>query len=469
MAPESMRSAPHPRPPPAASLLLVCALLTGCATHTAARMPVPLEGLSFSTSGAAPVAEDWWAAFEAPELDALVRSALDSNFTVRAAFARLEAARALTQRTRAPLFPSVAAEAGANLSTDGPLMAGTRSPARIGLTASWEVDLWGRVRAQVGAQGERTAASLEDARAAALSLPAEVVGTWVAIGATRQELALLDAQLQTNRDLVEAIAARVVNGIQGPADLLRQERLLEQTHADRLARQAELELLEHRLPVLLGRPPRQRVRPLPDALPALPPLPDAGIPAELLRRRPDVRSAEHALRAADEDVVAAIADQFPKLSLNAGAFGIPESPAAPLQGFVASLGASLLANLVQGGERKAEIRRTRALVEESIARYGEVVLRSLQEVEDALALDRNQEAIVSNVDRQVDLAERAVESLTVRYTGGIDVGFLDLVTAQAAAQQLRREQIAVRREHLGTRIGLYRALAGGLEPTEAQP
>ena len=340
-------------------------------------------------------------------------------------------------------------------------------PAR-GVSLSWEIDLWGRVGAQVSAQEQRTAASLEDARAAALSLAAEVVRTWVEIAATRQELALLEAQVETNRRLVEAIEARVVNGIQGPADLLRQERLLEQTHADRLARETDLELLEHRLPVLLGRPPQHQIRPLPEAMPALPPLPAAGIPAELLRRRPDVRAAEHALRATDKDVVAAIADQFPRLSLNASFFGFPDSPAALLQGFVASLGVGLLANLVKGGERRAEIRRSRALVEEALALYGDVVLVALQEVEDALALDGRQGELVANIDRQVDLAEQTVESLTARYTGGLDVGFLDVVTAQPAAQQLRRDQIEVRREQLGYRIGLYRALAGGLEPTERE-
>ena len=454
------------RPLPNAALLLGAALLAGCVATPRATSPVAVDSLAFSTSGHAPVPDAWWRAFDDPGLDATVEAALTGNFTVQAAFARLEAARALTRRTRAPLFPTVEAEAGANLSTDGPLGGGTRPPLDLGLGVSWEIDLWGRVRSAVDAQQQRALATREDARAAALSLSAEVARTWVAIAATREQIALLDAQIDTNQSLVEVVQARVLHGIQGPADLFRQDRLQEQTRAQRIQRLADLEVLEHRLSVLLGRPPQEPPERLPAALPALPPLPAAGVPSELLQRRPDLRAAAHMLQATDAEVASAVADQFPRLTLTADVFNAPTSGRALLTGWVASLGANLLATLFAGGERRAEIRRRRALVEEALADYGDAVLVALQEVEDTLTRDRAQQELVANIDRQVALAEQTVDSLTARYTGGLDVGFLDVVTAQGTAQQLGRDQIAARQQHLLVRITLYRALAGGVEPTQ---
>lgn len=455
---------------PSRPLLLALAALSGwatavsgCATHTAAPVPVPMDQLAFSPAGEAPLEDAWWRALDDEALHGHIDDALRDNFSVQAAFARLDAARALTRRTRAPLFPTVSAEAGTNLSTDGPLAGGTRAPFSVGLAVHWELDLWGRVRAQVEAQQQAADAQREDARAAALSLSAEVARAWVDLAATQEQLALLDAQIDTNLSLVEVVEARVLHGIQGPADLLRQNRLLEQTRAQRLSRAADLEVLEHRLAVLLGRPPQTAVTPRPATLPGLPPLPDASVPADLLTRRPDLRAAEHALRSADASVAAAVADQFPQVSLSGDVFNTPDSAAALLQGWVASLGASLVATLLQGGQRRAEIDRTRAVVDQRLAEYGDAVLVALQEVEDALTRDRAQQSLVANVDRQVALAEQTMDSLTARYTGGLDVGFLDVVTAQGTAQQLRRDQIAARQEHLAVRIDLYRALAGGID------
>lgn len=426
-----------------------------------------LDGLAFSASGDASVPDAWWTALGDPALDAHVRDALGANFSVRAAFARLDGAQAVVRRTRAALAPSVSADVGGNLSSDGPLGGGRRAPFEVGLGISWEIDLWGRVRAQVDGETARTAATREDARAAALSLSAEVAEVWVGIAAAHEQLALLDAQIATNQSLIEVVEARVLHGLAGPADLHRQERLLEQTRAQRIAADADLQVLHHQLPVLLGRPPQESVSPLPTALPPLPPLPDAGVPAELIRRRPDLRASEHALRAADADVAAAIADLFPRLTIGAGTSWSPPTAESLLAGWLASLAASVVAPLFEGGARRAEVRRNRAVVEQRLAEYGDAALRALQEVEDALVRDRQQDALVQNVARRVALAERAVESLGARYQGGHDVGFLDVVTAQAAAQQLQREQIDQRRRHLEQRIGLYRALAGGIDPADA--
>lgn len=442
----------------------VLLLLVACSAHKGARPPVDVEPLAFSDSGEAPLREAWWTAFEDEALDRHVEDALRDNFGVQAAFARLRQAEAVVRRERAPLYPSVSAYADSSVGTDDPFGGVQRVPVEVGLQAGYEVDLWGRIRAGVRARKERREMTRQDARTAALSVSAEVANTWIALGATREQLALLDQQLRANEGMAKVVEARFLNGVVRQADSLRQTRLLEQTRAERVARLADLEVLENRLAVLLGRPPQDRIEPLPDGLPVLPPLPDAGVPLDLVRRRPDVLAAERALYAADAEVAAAIADQFPRLNLRGAVSVAPSSPEAILTGWVASIGAGLLAPLLGAGQRRAEVRRTRAVVDEELANYGAALLGALQEVEDALARNRRQQELVDNLDRQVRLADRTAAGLQAQYTGGLDVGYLDVLTAQTTAQSLRRQQIAARRTQLELRVDLFRALAGGVEP-----
>ena len=231
----------------------------------------------------------------------------------------------------------------------------------------------------------------------------------------------------------------------------------------------DLDVLEHQLAVLLGRPPQRGVSPLPSRLPPLPPLPDAGVPAELMRRRPDVRAAEFRMIRANADLAAAIADQFPQLTLRGTLSTRPETPSSVLQGWVASLGANLLAPVFAMGQRRAEVRRTEALLDVQVADYGSTLLTALQEVEDALVRNQRQGEFMVILDRQVDLAARTATGLQAQYAGGLDVGYLDVLTAQTAAQQLRRQQIAAQQQHLELRIDLYRALASGVRPDEDTP
>ncbi len=434
-----------------------------CAVRTEAPVPVDVQSLAFSRAGQAERPADWWTSFDDPGLDTLVDEALTGNFTVRAAFARLEAARAVVRRTRSDLGPSVSAFVDGSVGTDDPFGGVQRVPVEGGFRASYEIDLWGRIRASLRADVERFEEARSDAEVAALSLTADVVRTWVALAAVEEQLTLLDEQIRANEGLVRVVEARFLNGVVRQADTLRQERLLEQTRAAKLDQLAAREVLQHRLAVLVGRPPQETIS-SPSVLPEVPALPDPGVPAELLRRRPDVLAAEHAVRAADADVAAAIANQFPRLTLTGLASNAPVSPADLLRGWVASLSAGLFAPLFESGRRRAEVRRTRAIVEAELAEYGAVVLNALREVEDALARDRVQVDVVDNVTRQVGLAERAASGLQAQYVGGLEVGYLDTLTAQTTSQQLRRQQIAARQEALFRRIDLYVALAGGVVP-----
>jgi NodT family efflux transporter outer membrane factor (OMF) lipoprotein len=453
---------------PSATILL-CAgpLVFGCGRQRRIEPPLAMDALTISAPDDAGEAVDprWWTAFAATELDQAIETALQGNFGVQAAYARLAAAEATVRRERGPLFPTLGAFVDSSIGTDDPFGGLQRVPVEFGLDTRYELDLWGRIRAQVRGQARQREATREDARTAVLSVSAAVATTWIDLAATREQLTLLDTQIEANEQMSAIVRSRVLNGVVRQADSLRQDRLVEQTRAARIARLEDLDVLEHRLAVLLGQPPDAALAvPLPQTLPEPPPLPATGLPSELLRRRPDVRAAEQRLYAADADVAVAVANLYPRFSIRAGVSNAPASPEALLTGWVASLGASLTAPLLEGGQRRAEVARVRALLDAEVADYGTTLLNALAEVEDALARNRRQAETVALLDRQVTLATQTAENLQLQYVGGLDVGYLDVLTAQTTAQQLKRQQIEARQRLLALRVDLYRALAGGFDP-----
>ncbi len=437
-------------------------LLASCTHHTPPPPPVDVEPLAFSTSGVQPIADHWWQAFGDADLDAAVDEALANNFSVRAAFSRLEAAQALVRQSRAGLMPTLGTFVTGSVGTGQGVDNNLRSFVEVGVEASYEIDLWGRIRGQIRGDVARREATRMDAEAAAIALSAAVVNTWIALGATREQIALLDQQIAANEGMAEVMNARFLYGVVRQGDALRQERLLEQTRAQRVERLTDLEVLEHRLAVLLGRTPDDTWSRPPEHLPALPAMPSAGVPLDLIRRRPDVRAAEYRVAAVNADVAVAIADQFPQLRIGGGVSNIPASAQALLTGWVAQLAANLVAPLFEGGRRRAEVSRRKALLEAAVADYGDTLLITLQEVEDALTRNRRQAELLALVDTQADLATRAADGLQAQYTGGLDVTYLDALSARTTAQELSRQQIDARRTQLALRVDLFRALAGPL-------
>jgi outer membrane protein TolC len=244
------------------------------------------------------------------------------------------------------------------------------------------------------------------------------------------------------------------------ADILRQRQLLESVREQHHIAAARAATIEHQLAVLLGRPPQQGVEAAARALPPLPPLPDTGLPAALVQRRPDVRAAFLRLRAADREVAAAVRSQYPRLTLDASLLTTDRGASVLFEDWVSAFAAGLTAPLLDAGRREAEVDRTRAVAERRLAEYGQAVLTAFRDVEDALVREREQRRRLASLREQVRLAARSYEELRRQYRGGL-TGYLDVLTALADTQALRRDLLSARLELVEIRIGLYRALAGG--------
>lgn len=439
---------------------LAASLLSGCSPQSPGPRPEPELPERFSGTGTEAVADRWWTAFDDRALNGLEQRALEGNFSLESSWQRLRQARAVAARERSGLFPDLDALA------DGRATRGSDSTEQLGLgfAASYEVDLWGRIRSQSQAEALRAEASLADYRAAAVSLSAEVARTWYGLVEAWEQHALIERQVATNEKILRQLRVRVAKGQGRAVDLLRQEQLVRATREQLTIVEGNAGVLANRLAVLQGDTPRSSTRPGSAHLPALPPPPSTGLPIRLLQRRPDVLSAFYRLRAADAELAAAISNRYPRLTLDSSVATAKSDTAGLFDDWLATLAGSLVAPLLDGGERAAEVSRTRARRAEVLADYRQTVLEAIREVEDNLLLERTQRVRINELSRQVDLAERSSRQLIVSYlNGGTD--FIDVLTSLRTEQELRRDLLTARRTLIEIRIALYRALAGGFKTT----
>lgn len=436
-------------------------VLTGCATQTTT-LSVPVASPpAFSEPGTEDVAERWWTEFEDEQLNAVVDSALASNFDLRTAWQRLRAAQAVVDREAATLFPTLEASAQGDVTRTSPA-SDVGEQLRLGLTSAYEVDLWGRIRASVEAERFREAASLADYRTAALSLSAEITRTWFQLAEAQRQLALVEDQVETNETVLDLLENRFGTGLVQSVDILRQRQLVASTREQQASAESRIEVLEHQVAVLAGRPPQAGVDAVPEHVSELPPLPETGVPTDLIRRRPDVRSAFHRLQAADRDLAAAVSNQYPRLSLSASASTVEDDAATLFENWALSLAGNVLAPIFLGGELRAEVDRSEAVQRQRLYEYGQTVLEAFREVEDALIQERKQAERIQHIERQIEWATQAYEQLRVQYFNGT-ADYLDVLTALDDIQQLRRDLLAAERTLVEYRIALYRALAGSFE------
>jgi outer membrane protein, multidrug efflux system len=476
----------------AAALLAAGALMLASCLKKPDRSRPPVDvPAKFSASGASAAPAKWWMAFEDSELDRLVEEALAGNMRLRTAWDRLAQAAAVGRKAGAPLWPELTAGGGASrtrtvteteVPKDGSSAAAAAAAAAAGMTvetrtkdvvtyrtdlalnvaASYELDLWGRVRSTRRAALADAAASREDLDAAAMSLSAEVATTWYRLVKQRAQLDLLKRQEKVNRNFLGLTELRFKLGRGTAVDVLQQRQQLEAVRGDASLARMRKELLEHQLAVLLGRPPKAGVARARVKLPALPTMPAAGLPSELIARRPDVRAAFLRLGAADHRVAAGIADRFPRISLTARS----ETSAGQLRdlfdNWLASMAANILAPIFDAGRRKAEVQRARAAASEKLHAYGGTVLGAFREVEDAMTSERRGTEYLTNVSKRVKLAGSLTTTSRQRYAnGGSD--YLPVLIALRAEQNLEKLELAAQLSLIEYRIGLYRALGGAWE------
>lgn len=426
--------------------------------------------------GGAPLADRWWQAFEDPALTAAVEEALEHNRDLVAAEARLRQAEARARIAGATLSPQVGAGFNGSRSKrnfigfpipgqeGGEVLSTTTTTLGVSLDVSWEPDLWGGIRAGREAAKLDAVGAASQVEGARLSLSAQVVKAWLATVEAKEQVELAELALETRESSTARIRRRYEAGLRPALDLRLALADQAGSEAQLALRRQLLDAARRQLEVLLGRYPEGRLEPA--DLPAPPPAPDAGLPAELVARRPDLAAAEQRLEAAGLRVTEARAALYPRLSLSASG-GTASSELEDLLDSdfsVWSLAAGLLQPIFQGGRLRANVDLAEATAEEAFASYGQAVLGAFREVESALAAE---DLLVSQrkaLEEAVEQAEAAERLADHRYRTGLgDV--LEILESQRSAVDARSRLLEQRRLQLENRVDLYLALGGGFQAT----
>ena len=462
----------------AAGLGLALLLTGGCKTATPpapALAPLPpafKENADWKAAAPADhvVKGAWWTVFGDPQLDALEAQIEISNETLRAQQARFLQARAAVNIARAGKYPLVtttpAITTGEQSGTRSGAVSHTRvTDAILPVDFSYEADVWGRVSHGIAAARAEARASAADLESVRLSLHAELALDYFELRGIDAERAILDGSVTALERALELTRNRFAGGIASQADVALSETQLESTRAQAIDVGARRAALEHAIAVLVGKAPAAfqiAASPLTDPPPDIP----AGLPSDLLERRPDIAAAERRVEAASAQVGVANAAFFPRLLLTASAGFESRSLASWLTGLSTfwSAGPAAAATLLDGGRRRAVSAQAMAAYDESVAVYKSTILQSLQDVEDSLAALRvlRQEADVQA--SAVAAAERALTLANNRYRGGV-TSYLEVLAAQSAALSNRRAASGVLARRLAASVLLVKALGGGWTAT----
>lgn len=465
------------------ALLAMTALaLAACSFAPKYAAPAVPVGAQYKESGAADPASagwtpaapadqlsrgSWWTLYGDAELDALAARIDSSSPDLAAALAHYDQAAAYRDQLRSAFFPSLTLGGSVERDRASDMTPPSGSGQRyydsntLGLSAAYELDLWGRVRNSVRAGNAELAAAAADLESARLSLRAELVDDYVQLRGLDIEGQLLADTVVAYQKALDLTTTRHNGGIASGLDVQRARTQLQTAKAQVSTTAAQRALLEHAIAVLVGESPSGfSIAPRTDAL-TLPAVP-LSLPATLLQRRPDIAAAERRTAAANASVGVARAAWFPTLSLggSVGYSSFERTDWFKASNLFWSVGPSLALDLFNGGLREAQIRQARAALDEAGASYRATALRAFAQVEDNLTLLDHYRSAAADEAQAVDAAQKAVEYATTRYREGA-VNYLEVTTAQADALQAQRDSVNLETARLRASVALVRALGGG--------
>lgn len=466
--------------------LLAALLLTACATPefkqpavetpTAFRESQVVEGVDGARWKPAQPAEaqprgQWWLAFNDPALTALIDEASANNANLSVAAARVKQARAIAGIAQADRVPQIGVGVQAQRARPSALESGLPQGTPMQpvtsysaqLSASYEVDLFGRVAANVAAARGDAETSEANFRSVLLALQADVAQTYFRLRALDAELDTVARTVQLREESVNVNQRRFDLGDIGEFDLSRARTELATARAEAIGLQRDRANAEHALAVLLGKPASNYVAgrsPLLDAT-ALPTIP-AGLPSSLLERRPDIVAAQRAMEASNARIGVARSAMFPALTISAAGGGVGGAFSDVFRWSSRSWVLGLLTSMpiIDGGRNRANVERSEAVLEESVGTYRQSVLTAFAEVEDNLAGLRILSGQAGEIDSALVSARRSADLAQKLYDAGRS-SYLELLDAQRNLATVERTAVQLRGNRAVTTVALVRALGGG--------
>lgn len=471
-----------------ALVLLPLLALTSCAVGPKYRQPavetapVYKENKGWKPAMPAPIAagQPWWSIYSDPMLDQLERQVVVSNQNLKAAEAAYRSAQQIVAADRGSLFPQIDANgsftksgggAGVTTTSGGAAVQrshGEQSIYQAGATATWTLDIWGRIRQQVASDVAKAQASAADVAAAELSAQVTLAQDYFQLRAAEQETRIYDTYLADLENALQITENQVAAGITTLADVYLAQTQLESTQAADNSVQLTRATFEHAIAVLIGKPPEELSLEQGSFTTTIPVVP-VGLPSELLERRPDIAAAERSVASANALIGVAETAWFPSLTLS-GSAGYTSMSLGSLiasKNSLWSFGPALAENLFSGGTTLAQVRGARANYDQAVATYRQTVLSAFQSVENDLVtlrvLEESNGLQVTAVD-----AARLSEQLTLnQYKAGI-VAYTGVITAQTTRLASEITLLSIQQQQLVASVDLVSQIGGGWEASELQ-
>ena len=468
--------------------LAVAEILAGCDLAPVYDPPRYLLPDSYPGSGPFRVAQpqdalsprgDWWTLFGDEQLNRLEEQLVRENPTLEATAEAYTQARDLAAEAQSHFYPQIGAQAlvSENRESEHHLFSSTNVPKEeasnvIGGVASWEPDFWGALRNSAHAQKRLAQVSAADLATARLSLEAELANDYIAVRGYDAELEVLRQSIVAYRKAVEVARLRSQGKIASDLDLARALSQLDSTRAQETETQLQRDLMQHAIAVLVDTLPRNFSIAPEKEFTLMPPQVPAGVPSELLQRRPDIASAERQMAAANASIGVSRAAFYPNITLSAGA-GFEDNAfnLLSLPNSLWSVGAGAMLPLFDAGLRRAELQRSWSQYEQTRDDYRSTVLASFREVEDGLSLTQR---LANEATQQREASDQAMKALsisTLLYEDGLD-NYLSVAVAQVQALAAQTAEVQILTRQMQGSVSLIRALGGGWTvqalPTEKQ-
>ena len=454
----------------------VALIVTGCASaperNTAnTNGPIPSQWKAARPS-TAQIKDQWVEAFADPALTALVKDGLNNNFDLKAAAARVDAAWEQTIIAGAGRWPQLGFATGYVHTGSGAGVLNNNlentdfSGFEALFTLSWEIDVWGRIKASQQAVHQDAEAASADFKGARLSLAARTAQTYFELIEANLQAQVAEQSTKDRRTIVELVRGRFLRGLTRGLDLRLALTDLANAEAQLAQARNQMQIATRRLEVLLGRYPnagKDTIKHIATILPMPPAVLSAGLPSQLLERRPDLVAAFSRLQAMDSRVESAKKALLPRITLTAsgGASSAALSDLIDPRAAAWNLAAGLVQPIFTGGRLKGEIRLNEALTKEALNQYRSTVLNAFREVEQALAAEQWLRAQEQALQEAVEQTEASRKLAVTSYQQGL-IEILTLLDSYRSTLNAQSAHLTVQRQLLSNRVDLYLALGGGV-------
>jgi NodT family efflux transporter outer membrane factor (OMF) lipoprotein len=468
--------------------------LAGCAVgpdYHSPKTAVP-EGFAAAAAAAAQsqAAADmvrWWQSLNDPELDSLVERAIQANPSLEIALTRLQEARTFEVAITGRALPTVDASVGAGRGTGTDLTRGRTTPPLTaasnrtgyehittiaGFDAIWEIDLFGKYRRAIEAARADTQAAAELRNQVLITVVADLARTYLDMRGLQMQAVVLQRNIDTAQRLLDLVQARYQRGIINELDVMLAQRQLATLKSQTAPIQSQVDAAQYAIAALLGRYPEDLQQELaqPGLLPLLPQQVEAGLPLDLLRRRPDVREAERQLAGATARIGVATANLFPQLVITGGAgYQFQGLGVTPTQNkFIWSAGVGAIWPLLDFGTLDALVDIADLRTHEQLIYYRQTVQNAVREVDTAISGYAAQQDRVRNLGDALEASQRAVSLATQRYDRGL-TDFLNVVDAERQQYDLELQYTGAQMTVAEQYVALYKGLGGGWEEYQSIP